>query len=113
MFAFLRYDDEDTPVLAVSNFSPVVRHDYRLGVPDDIPAWHELLNTDLASTAAATSTTPTRFLPNPVADTVCASPFLPRHRLVATRRSIHRRRGAAALGTVNPPFTEEVSDRFS
>ncbi|MGQ5648871.1 1,4-alpha-glucan branching enzyme, partial [Streptomyces sp. EKR5.2] len=48
VFAFLRYDDEDTPVLAVSNFSPVVRHDYRLGVPDDIPAWHELLNTDLA-----------------------------------------------------------------
>ncbi|MFE7980281.1 alpha amylase C-terminal domain-containing protein, partial [Streptomyces shenzhenensis] len=25
-----------------------VRHDYRLGVPDDIPAWHEALNTDNA-----------------------------------------------------------------
>ncbi|MFF3615552.1 alpha amylase C-terminal domain-containing protein, partial [Streptomyces sp. NPDC002580] len=23
-----------------------VRHNYRLGVPEDIPAWHEILNTD-------------------------------------------------------------------
>ncbi|MER6129797.1 1,4-alpha-glucan branching enzyme, partial [Streptomyces sp. NPDC001795] len=48
VFAFLRYDAEGTPLLAVSNFSPVVRHDYRLGVPDDVPAWHELVNTDSA-----------------------------------------------------------------
>ncbi|MFJ1971750.1 1,4-alpha-glucan branching enzyme [Streptomyces sp. NPDC087903] len=46
VFAFLRYDTEGTPLLAVSNLAPVVRHDYRLGVPDDIPAWHEALNTD-------------------------------------------------------------------
>ncbi|MGW4730368.1 alpha amylase C-terminal domain-containing protein, partial [Streptomyces shenzhenensis] len=25
-----------------------VRHDYPLGVPDDIPAWREALNTDSA-----------------------------------------------------------------
>ncbi|MFF8190657.1 1,4-alpha-glucan branching enzyme [Streptomyces bobili] len=46
VFAFLRYDAEGVPLLAVSNFSPVVRHDYRLAVPDDIPVWYETLNTD-------------------------------------------------------------------
>ncbi|MGV9554635.1 1,4-alpha-glucan branching enzyme [Streptomyces sp. NPDC003522] len=46
VLAFLRYDADGTPLLAVSHFSPVVREDYRLGVPDDIPAWFEVLNTD-------------------------------------------------------------------
>ncbi|WP_373308815.1 1,4-alpha-glucan branching enzyme [Streptomyces minutiscleroticus] len=46
VFAFLRYDEEGRPLLAVSNFSPVVRHEYRIGVPDDVPAWREVLNTD-------------------------------------------------------------------
>ncbi|MGW3955478.1 alpha amylase C-terminal domain-containing protein, partial [Streptomyces sp. NPDC004752] len=36
------------PLLSVSHFSPVVRHHYRLDVPDDIPAWREPLNTDSA-----------------------------------------------------------------
>ena len=44
--AFLRLDADGTPLLAVSNFAPVARADYRLGVPDDVPAWHEVLNTD-------------------------------------------------------------------
>ncbi|MFF4957821.1 1,4-alpha-glucan branching enzyme [Streptomyces sp. NPDC001222] len=48
VFAFLRFDADGTPLLAVSNFSPVVRHHYRLDVPDDVPAWDEVLNTDLA-----------------------------------------------------------------
>ncbi|MBN0043852.1 1,4-alpha-glucan branching enzyme [Streptomyces actuosus] len=48
VFAFLRFDAEGAPLLAVSNFSPVVRHDYRLAVPDDVPAWFEVLNTDAA-----------------------------------------------------------------
>ncbi|MER6343941.1 1,4-alpha-glucan branching enzyme [Streptomyces sp. NPDC001595] len=48
VLAFLRLAADGTPLLSVSNFSPVVRHDYRLGVPDDIPAWHEVLNTDAA-----------------------------------------------------------------
>ncbi|MEU5308909.1 1,4-alpha-glucan branching enzyme [Streptomyces sp. NPDC021562] len=48
VLAFLRYDADGTPLLAVCHFSPVVRHDYRLGVPDEIPAWHETLNTDAA-----------------------------------------------------------------
>ncbi|MDT0613753.1 1,4-alpha-glucan branching enzyme [Streptomyces lancefieldiae] len=48
VLAFLRLDADGTPLLAVSNFSPVVRPDYRLGVPDEVPAWHEVLNTDAA-----------------------------------------------------------------
>ncbi|MFJ8853481.1 1,4-alpha-glucan branching enzyme [Streptomyces sp. NPDC102437] len=51
VFAFLRYDAQGSPLLAVSNFSPVVRHDYRVGVPDvpgDRVAWSEVLNTDAA-----------------------------------------------------------------
>ncbi|WP_328886998.1 1,4-alpha-glucan branching enzyme [Streptomyces sp. NBC_00316] len=50
-FAFLRYDAHGAPLLAVCNFSPVVRHDYRLGVPDVLGApvaWAEVLNTDAA-----------------------------------------------------------------
>ncbi|MBR8639563.1 1,4-alpha-glucan branching enzyme [Streptomyces tuirus] len=46
VLAFLRLDPEGTPLLAVSNFAPVVRQDYRLGVPEDVPAWHEAVNTD-------------------------------------------------------------------
>ncbi|MEV0934508.1 1,4-alpha-glucan branching enzyme [Streptomyces phaeochromogenes] len=49
VFAFLRFDAGGSPLLAVSNFSPVVRHEYRLGVPDDVPAWGEVLNTDAVS----------------------------------------------------------------
>ncbi|MER5395494.1 1,4-alpha-glucan branching enzyme [Streptomyces sp. NPDC002599] len=48
VFAFLRHAADGTPLLAVSHFSPAVRHGYRLGVPEDIPAWHEILNTDTA-----------------------------------------------------------------
>ncbi|MCJ1680849.1 1,4-alpha-glucan branching enzyme [Streptomyces sp. APSN-46.1] len=46
VFAFLRYALDGSPLLAVSNFSPVVRHEYRLGVPREIPRWREVLNTD-------------------------------------------------------------------
>ncbi|MEI5006163.1 1,4-alpha-glucan branching enzyme [Streptomyces sp. PmtA] len=48
VFAFLRFDADGAPLLAVSNFSPVVRHEYRLGVPPSVPAWTEVLNTDAA-----------------------------------------------------------------
>jgi len=46
VLAFLRFGDhkEDT-MLAVCNFTPVVRHDYRLGVPFEC-FWQEVLNTD-------------------------------------------------------------------
>ncbi|UYQ66667.1 1,4-alpha-glucan branching enzyme [Streptomyces peucetius] len=46
VFAFLRFDKHGAPLLAVSNFSPVVRHDFRLGVPESVTAWKEVLNTD-------------------------------------------------------------------
>ncbi|MET9421480.1 1,4-alpha-glucan branching enzyme [Streptomyces sp. NPDC006540] len=46
VFAFLRFDKHGSPLLAVSNFSPVVRHGYRLGVPETVTAWAEILNTD-------------------------------------------------------------------
>ncbi|MDI9885134.1 1,4-alpha-glucan branching enzyme [Streptomyces sp. HNM0645] len=48
VFAFLRFAADGAPLLAVSNFSPVVRHEYRLGVPPSVPAWTEVLNTDAA-----------------------------------------------------------------
>ncbi|MEV6172954.1 1,4-alpha-glucan branching enzyme [Streptomyces sp. NPDC051954] len=65
VFAFLRYDAEGVPLLAVSNFSPVVRHGYRLGVPDDIPAWHESLNTDAAKYGGGDVTNPDPIKPEP------------------------------------------------
>ncbi|MEV4334805.1 1,4-alpha-glucan branching enzyme [Streptomyces sp. NPDC049597] len=46
VFAFLRFDKQGRPLLAVSNFSPVVRHGFRLGVPESVSAWVEVLNTD-------------------------------------------------------------------
>lgn len=46
VFAYLRFGDEsDAPVLVVCNFTPVVRHGYRVGVPC-AGAWIEALNTD-------------------------------------------------------------------
>ncbi|MFP8903395.1 1,4-alpha-glucan branching enzyme [Streptomyces atacamensis] len=48
VFAFLRYAADGSPLIAVSNFSPVVRHDYPIGVPEGIAAWREVLNTDAA-----------------------------------------------------------------
>jgi 1,4-alpha-glucan branching enzyme len=46
VLAFLRLAADGPPLLAVSNFSGVVRPAYRLGAPSDVPAWSELLNTD-------------------------------------------------------------------
>lgn len=46
VFAFLRFDAEGSPLLAISNFSPVVRYEYRIGAPESVPVWREVLNTD-------------------------------------------------------------------
>ncbi|MEU8436593.1 1,4-alpha-glucan branching enzyme [Streptomyces sp. NPDC029216] len=46
VFAFLRYANDGSQLLCVSNFSPVVRHGYRIGVPEEVPQWREVLNTD-------------------------------------------------------------------
>ncbi|MFF4862616.1 1,4-alpha-glucan branching enzyme [Streptomyces sp. NPDC001231] len=48
VYAFLRHDAAGGPLLAVSNFSPVVREGYRLDVPGVVTAWREVLNTDAA-----------------------------------------------------------------
>ncbi|MFI2074548.1 MULTISPECIES: 1,4-alpha-glucan branching enzyme [Streptomyces] len=48
VFAFLRYAADGSPLLCVSNFSPVVRGAYRLGVPAQDTVWEEVLNTDAA-----------------------------------------------------------------
>ncbi len=48
VFAFLRRGDAaDLPVLVVVNFTPMPRHDYRIGVPI-AGAWNEILNSDAA-----------------------------------------------------------------
>ncbi|MFC9954042.1 1,4-alpha-glucan branching enzyme [Streptomyces prasinus] len=58
VLAFLRYDSEGRPLLCVSNFSPVVRHGHRLGVPGDVTAWREVLNTDAARYGGGDVTNP-------------------------------------------------------
>ncbi|WP_371576820.1 1,4-alpha-glucan branching enzyme [Streptomyces sp. NBC_01314] len=65
VLAFLRFAEDGTPLLAVSNFSPVVREDYRLGVPEDVPAWREILNTDAAAYGGTDITTPDPVKPEP------------------------------------------------
>jgi 1,4-alpha-glucan branching enzyme len=45
VLSYLRKDKAGRPVVAVCNFTPVVRHAYRIGVPLEGP-WRELLNTD-------------------------------------------------------------------
>ncbi|POB09137.1 1,4-alpha-glucan branching protein GlgB [Sulfobacillus sp. hq2] len=47
VLSFFRRDLEGRSVLAVFNFTPVVRTHYRLGVPHE-GLWHEVLNTDAA-----------------------------------------------------------------
>ncbi|MFE7899980.1 1,4-alpha-glucan branching enzyme [Streptomyces sp. NPDC057424] len=65
VLAFLRLDREGVPVLAVSNFAPVTRQDYRLGVPEDVPAWHEAVNTDAARYGGSDVTNPDPVKPEP------------------------------------------------
>jgi 1,4-alpha-glucan branching enzyme len=46
IIAFVRYDREKKQkVLAIANFTPVPRHNYRVGVPEDT-RWTEILNSD-------------------------------------------------------------------
>lgn len=50
VLAFLRFDASGDPLVCVSHFSPLVRYDYRIGLPE-LPstspgAWREVLNTD-------------------------------------------------------------------
>jgi 1,4-alpha-glucan branching enzyme len=45
VITFLRKSEEGAPVLVACNFTPVVRQDYRVGVPAG-GAWLETLNSD-------------------------------------------------------------------
>ncbi|WP_419997940.1 1,4-alpha-glucan branching enzyme [Streptomyces boninensis] len=59
VLAFLRFGADGTPpLLCVSNFSPVVRNEYRLGTPDHFSAWQEILNTDDERWGGSGVTTP-------------------------------------------------------
>ncbi|MFE4867876.1 1,4-alpha-glucan branching enzyme [Streptomyces sp. NPDC056682] len=66
VFAFLRHDAAGSPLLSVSNFSPVVRAEYRLGVPAGVPVWQELLNTDAARYGGGDVLNPDPLKPEPV-----------------------------------------------
>ncbi|MGF1432169.1 alpha amylase C-terminal domain-containing protein, partial [Kitasatospora sp. LaBMicrA B282] len=49
LLAFVRHAADGTPLVAVCNFSPVVRHGYRIGLPSlggATQLWTEVLNTD-------------------------------------------------------------------
>lgn len=45
VFAWVRYDNAGVPFVSITNYSPVVRTDYRIGLPR-LGEWHEVLNTD-------------------------------------------------------------------
>ncbi len=45
VIAFSRHTFSDTPVVVICNFTPVVRQNYRLGVPE-AGTWKEVFNTD-------------------------------------------------------------------
>ncbi|MGW7004392.1 1,4-alpha-glucan branching enzyme [Streptomyces sp. NPDC054933] len=49
VLSFVRYDTEGCPLVCVSNFSPVVRHDYKVNLPSGHGDWREVLNTDRAA----------------------------------------------------------------
>ncbi|MDI5968334.1 1,4-alpha-glucan branching enzyme [Streptomyces sp. SL13] len=46
VIAFARLDADGRPLVSVTNFSPVVRRPYRVGVPAGPAGWREVLNTD-------------------------------------------------------------------
>ncbi len=47
VFAYLRFGEDGTsPILAVCNFTPIPRHNYRIGVPAG--GWREIFNSDAA-----------------------------------------------------------------
>ncbi len=45
VFAFARYDSQGNELIAVSNFTPVPRHHYRIGI-SRAGEYREILNTD-------------------------------------------------------------------
>ncbi|MDX3239209.1 1,4-alpha-glucan branching enzyme [Streptomyces sp. ME03-5709C] len=66
VFSFVRLDAGGDPLVAVSNFSPVVRHGYRIGLPDGVEALREVLNTDAAGYGGSGVTNPEPLKSEPV-----------------------------------------------
>jgi 1,4-alpha-glucan branching enzyme len=52
VFAYLRKSGDASPVVVVCNMTPVVRHDYRIPVPQ-AGGWREILNSDSAAYGGA------------------------------------------------------------
>ena len=48
VLSWVRQDAAGARVIVVANMTPVVRHHFRLGVPEGAAAWREVLNTDAA-----------------------------------------------------------------
>jgi len=46
VIAYLRKDDAGQPLLVVANYTPVVRENYRVGVPAEYRQWQEVFNSD-------------------------------------------------------------------
>ena len=46
VFSWVRRDDQGRMLIVVSHMTPLARSGYRLGVPDGVQAWREVLNTD-------------------------------------------------------------------
>ena len=46
VFAWLRRDQRGNEIIVVSNFTPVTREQYRVGIPAACSKWREVLNTD-------------------------------------------------------------------
>jgi 1,4-alpha-glucan branching enzyme len=45
VLAYARFADQGPPLLVVCNFTPLVRHGYRIGVPE-MSSWQEIFNSD-------------------------------------------------------------------
>jgi 1,4-alpha-glucan branching enzyme len=45
VFAYARFADQSPPLLVVCNFTQIVRHGYRIGVPE-MSSWQEIFNSD-------------------------------------------------------------------
>jgi 1,4-alpha-glucan branching enzyme len=67
VFAFLRLDPagRGAPLVVAVNATPTVQHDYRLGVPADVP-WQVLLDTDDPAYGGSGSVGRERLEPHPV-----------------------------------------------
>jgi 1,4-alpha-glucan branching enzyme len=52
ILSWVRRDASGGYIVCVTNFTPVVRHDYRIGVPD-LCGFEEIINTDAANYAGS------------------------------------------------------------